>query len=80
MNRQATKNAGRSSYIFHAPPIGRIRYFQINTIAPPETIPASAPKRFVLLQNKEQSMTGPNEAPKPAQAKDTIPNLSLIHI
>ena len=47
-------------------------YFQMNTIAPPEIIPASAPMRVVRFQNSANSTTGPKAAPKPAHAKDTI--------
>ncbi len=49
-------------------------YFQMNTIAPPATIPASAPCKVVRFQNKAQIMTPANAAPIPAHAKDTIPN------
>ena len=46
-------------------------------MAPPETIPARAPHNVVLFQNKENSTTGPNAAPKPAHAKLTISNTEL---
>ena len=63
--------------MFHTPPRGRTRYFQMNTIAPPEIIPASAPHLLVLFQNSENRTTGPNEAPKPAHENDTILNTEL---
>mgnify|MGYP000667720345 CR=1 FL=1 len=50
----------------------------MNTIAPPDTIPARAPWKVVLLQNSEQITRGPNAAPNPAHAKDTIPNIELF--
>ena len=46
----------------------------MNTIAPPATIPLSAPHLLVRFQNSEQSIIGPNDAPKPAHAKDTMLN------
>ena len=46
----------------------------MKTIAPPVIIPASAPHFVVRFQNRENSTTGPNAAPKPAQANDTIVN------
>ena len=55
-------------------PIGAIRYFHTNTIAPPTNIPENAPYLLALFQNKAHSTTGPNAAPKPAQANDTIWN------
>ena len=54
-----------------------ITSFQRNTIPAPPTIPAIAPARFVLFQNRENSISGPKVAPKPAQAKDTIWNITL---
>ena len=77
MNTHATMKAGRSSYIFHAPPSGRTRYFHINTMHPPETIPASAPHFVVRVQKSENSTTGPNTAPNPAHANETIVNTEL---
>ena len=50
----------------------------MNTIAPPEIMPARAPVLVVLLQNKENSITGPKDAPKPAQAKDTMVKIELL--
>ena len=64
--------------MFQIPPSGRIRYFQINTIEPPQIIPARAPCQLERLQNNARSTTGPNTAPKPAQAKDTIVNTELF--
>ena len=48
--------------------------FQINTIAPPVTMPAKAPGKFVRFQNRANRITGPNAAPKPAQANETMSN------
>jgi len=70
-------NAGRSSYISNIPPRGRTRYFQINTIAPPTIIPANAPFRLERFQNRAKTITGPKEAPKPAQAKETMLKIEL---
>ena len=44
----------------------------MKTIAPPESIPASAPQRLARRQNSENRTTGPKAAPKPAHAKETI--------
>ena len=74
MKIRDTINAGSSSQISRIPPSGRIRYFQINTVAPPDMIPAIAPARLQRFQNKEQSTTAPNAPPKPAHAKETILN------
>ena len=46
--------------------------------APPETIPATAPVRFVLLQNSDITTVGPNAAPRPAHALDTSPMILLF--
>ena len=56
------------------PPRGAMAYFQINTIAPPTTMPARAPHLLVRFQNRAQSITGPKAAPKPPQAKETMEN------
>ena len=61
----------------HAPPIGAIRYFQTNTITPPEIMPARAPHLLARFQNRANRITGPNAAPKPAHAKDTTRNTEL---
>ena len=50
----------------------------MNTIAPPEIIPASAPCQFERLQKRANNTTGPNTAPKPAHAKETMPNTELF--
>ena len=42
--------------MFHAPPSGRTRYFQMNTIAPPATMPASAPAWLERRQNSASSL------------------------
>ena len=55
-----------------------MRYFQINTNAPPDTIPAIAPGNVVRFQKREHIITGPNAAPNPAPANDTIPNTELF--
>ena len=57
--------------------MGRTANFQIKIMAPPTTMPARAPWRFVRLQNRENSISGPNAAPKPAHAKETIRNTEL---
>ena len=44
---------------------------------PPAAIPAIAPGRVARFQNREQIMRGPKLAPKPAHAKETIPNTEL---
>ena len=62
----------------HAPPMGFTRYFQINTMAPPEIIPARTPHLVVRFQNSAVSIAGAKVAPKPAQAKDTMPNTLLL--
>ena len=49
-----------------------ITNFQKKIIAPPLTIPAIAPTLFVLLIKRAQRMIGPNAAPKPAHANETI--------
>ena len=46
-------------------------------MAPPVIMPAMAPARLERFQNRERSMTGPNAAPKPAQAKETTRNTEL---
>ena len=71
-------NAGRSSYIANTPPRVLITNFHINTIAAPPTIPAIAPALLIRFQNKENSISGPKVAPKPAHAKDTILNITLF--
>ena len=48
--------------------------FQTNTITPPVIIPAKAPCLLERFQNRASRTTGPNVAPKPAHAKDTIRN------
>ena len=70
----ATINAGNNSYIAKTPPNPDITYFQRNIIIPPEIIPDIAPYLLALLQNNERRTTGPNVAPKPAHANDTISN------
>ena len=57
---------------------GVMTNFQMNTIAPPAKTPAIAPYLLLLLQKRESSITGPNAAPKPAQANDTILNTLLF--
>ena len=44
---------------------------QISTVAVPESMPAIAPNLLVRRQYSEQSISGPNEAPKPAHAYET---------
>src|SRR5574344_2083737 len=62
----------------HTPPMGLSRYFQMNTMAPPDTIPASTPHLVVRFQNSAVSMAGAKVAPKPAHAKDTMVNTELL--
>ena len=62
----------------HTPPMGFNRYFQMNTMAPPEIIPASTPHLVVRFQNRAVSMAGAKVAPKPAHAKDTMVNTELL--
>ena len=54
------------------------RSFQINTIAPPESIPAIAPALFVRFQNRENRTIGPKVAPKPDHAKDMNSKMTLF--
>ena len=61
------------------PPIGLMRNFQIKVIAPPATIPASAPCILERFQNNASSTSGPNEAPKPAQANETICSTTIAN-
>ena len=46
-------------------------------MAPPDSIPASAPHRLLRFQKRANSTTGPKAAPKPAQAKDTMSKIEL---
>ena len=41
------------------------------------SIPAIAPARVVRFQNSENSIIGPNVAPKPAHAKETTLKMTL---
>ena len=70
-------NAGRSSYMPQTSPIGCKAYFHTNTIIPPTIIPQTAPCSVVRFQKRLQSITGPNAAPKPAQANETILKMEL---
>ena len=45
---------------------------------PPQIIPARAPCQLERLQNNARRTTGPNTAPKPAQAKDTMVKTELF--
>ena len=76
---EETMKAGSSSYIANMPPNGLMRKFHTKTITPPEIMPETAPLLVVLFQNREKSMRGPNVAPKPAHAKLTIVNMTLLH-
>ena len=51
--------------------------FPTNTMTPPATMPAMAPGRLLRFQNRANSVTGPKDAPKPAQAKETMVNTEL---
>ena len=50
----------------------------MNTMPPPESMPAIAPARVMRFQNRLNSTSGPNVAPKPAHAKETIVNITLF--
>ena len=58
--------------------MGAMAYFQMNTIAAPETIPAMAPHLLQRFQNRPKSITGPKVAPKPAHAKETMRKTELL--
>ncbi len=62
----------------HTPPKGLMRNFHTKIIMPPDTIPAIAPYLLERFQKRAASITGPNAAPKPAHANDTIPNTELL--
>ena len=62
----------------NTPPSLLITSFQRNTIPAPPTIPAIAPVLLVRFQNREKSISGPNVAPKPAHANDTIWKITLF--
>ena len=47
-------------------------------MAPPQTMPASAPWKFTRLQNRLNSISGPKAAPKPAHANETMRNTELL--
>lgn len=57
---------------------GAMRYFQMKTMAPPAIMPEMAPYLLVRFQNREKRTRGPKEAPKPAQAKETMLNTVLL--
>ena len=78
MKMQEVMNAGSSSYIARTPPRGAMAYFQMNTIAAPENIPAIAPHLLQRFQNSENRTMGPKVAPKPAHAKDTTRKMELV--
>ena len=61
----------------NTPPRVAMPYFQMKTMAPPATMPASAPCLLARFQKRARSITGPKAAPKPAQAKDTMPKTEL---
>ena len=73
----ANINAGKSSYTANIPPSLAILNFHINIIAPPAIMPDIIPYLFALFQKSEQRTTGPNAAPKPAHANETIWNTEL---
>ena len=50
MKMQEVRNAGSSSYIAKPPPRGAMAYYQMNTIAAPENIPAMAPHLLQRFQ------------------------------
>ena len=60
------------------PPRGLIRYFQRKTITPPAAMPETAPAKVVRFQYRAQITRGPKPAPKPAQAKETMPKMELL--
>ena len=47
------------------------------TVNAPTSIPANAPVPVIRRQNNDINTTGPNAAPKPAQAYETNPNTLL---
>ena len=71
-------NAGNSSYTANIPPSLAIPNFHMNIIAPPAIIPDTIPYLLALFQKSEQRTTGPNAAPKPAHANETILNTELV--
>lgn len=70
-------NAGSNSYIENIPPSLDIPYFHTNIIIPPDIIPAVIPYLLAFFQNNAHNTTGPNVAPNPAHANDTISNTEL---
>ena len=78
MKMQEMMNAGSSSYIANAPPMGAMAYFQMNTIAAPENIPAIAPHLLQRFQYSENRTMGQKVAPKPAHANDTTRKMELV--
>ena len=66
--------------MFHTPPRGRTRYFQMNTIAPPEIIPASAPCQFERLQKRANNTTGPNTVAKTCPCKGNDAEYRTVRI
>ena len=74
----AHQEGGEQLVDAQAPPRGAMRYFQMKTMAPAQAImPEMAPYLLVRFQNREKSR-GPKEAPKPAQAKETMLNTVLL--
>src|SRR5690606_34416769 len=65
--RVATMKPGTISYSWKPIPSTAICFQAITTTAP-LTMPASAPLRVIRPQNSDSTSTGPNAAPKPAQA------------
>lgn len=72
------QEGGKEFIDSQAPPSLLIPYFQMNTMDPPQIIPARAPCQLERLQNNARRTTGPNTAPKPAQAKDTMVKTELF--
>ena len=63
--------------MLQTPPSLAMQNFHTKTITPPASLPAMAPCFVVRFQNREKSISGPKEAPKPAQAKETMRNTEL---
>ena len=71
------KNPGTISYKLNIPPKATPSLLQIITLTPPVIIPAIAPFLVVLFQKSENNTIGPNVAPNPAHANETIVNTEL---
>ena len=52
----------------NTPPRGLMKLCQTSTVTVPVIMPASAPCMLARRQYKAHRVSGPNEAPRPAQA------------